>query len=168
MAAKRRPTNRRAKPSTARPPKPQTVTPYLVVSNATEALEWYKKALGAKVFSSVPGPNKTIMHAGFSIGGSQVFLSDPFPGASIEPPTSLGGTSFDLHIWHKDADKLWDRAIAAGAKVALPFDDQFWGDKYGKVIDPFGHSWAFSRKSRLSKAELEEKRVEAMKRFGSA
>lgn len=166
MAAKRGRTKRTARAATPRPPKPQTVTPYLVVNKAAEALEWYKKAFGAKVFSTIPGPNNKIMHAGFTVGDSQVFLSDQFPGSSIEPPTSLGGTSFDLHIWHRNADKLWDRAVAAGAKVAMPFDDQFWGDKYGKLLDPFGHSWALSRKSKLSKAELEAKRVETMKQFG--
>lgn len=168
MATKRRTSARKSRTATPRPPKPQTVTPYLVVSKAAEAIDWYKRAFGAKVFSLIPGPNNMIMHAGLSIGRSQVFLSDEFPGSNIRPPTSIGGTSFDLQIWHRDADKLWDRALAAGAKVAMPYDDQFWGDRYGKVTDPFGHSWAISRKSRLAKAELEAKRAEAMKRFGMA
>lgn len=168
MVTKRRKSARKSRPATPKPPKPQTITPYLVVSNANEALEWYKRVFGARVISLIPGPNNTVMHAGLTIGGSQVFLSDEFPGSNIAPPTKIGGTSFDLHIWHRDADKLWDRALAAGAKIAMPYDDQFWGDKYGKVMDPFGHSWAISRKSRLSKAELEAKRVEAMKRFGMA
>lgn len=166
MPAKRRPTKRESRPVAASAPKPQTVTPYLVVNNAAEALEWYKKAFGAKVFSSIPGPGNMIFHAGFTIGESQVLLSDAFPGSSIEPPTSLGGTTFDLHLYHRNADKLWDRAVAAGAKVSMPFEDQFWGDKYGKVTDPFGHSWAISRKSKLSKAELESMRAEAMEKFG--
>lgn len=168
MATKRRKSTRKARPATPKPPKPQTVTPYLVVSNAKEALDWYKRAFGAKVFSLIPGPDDKVMRAGLTIGGSQVLLSDVFPGSNIQPPTSLGGTSFDLHLYHRDADRLWDRAVAAGAKVAMPFEDQFWGDKYGKLADPFGHSWAISRKSKLSKAELGAKRVEAMKRFGMA
>lgn len=172
MPPKRKPSTRKAKPATARraatprPPKPQTVTPYLVVSNATEALEWYKKAFGAKVFSLIPGPNNMVMHAGFTIGGSQVLLSDPFPGMDTQPPTTIGGTSVNLHVYHKDADKLWERALANGAKVAMPYDDVFWGDKYGKVTDPFGHSWAISRKSKLPKAKLDAMRAEAMKQFG--
>lgn len=166
MATKRRTSTRKPSRATPKPPKPQTLTPYLVVSNANEAIDWYKRAFGAKVFSLIPGADNKVMHAGLAIGESQVLLSDVFPGSNIQPPTNLGGTSFDLHLYHRDADKLWDRALAAGAKIAMPYDDQFWGDKYGKVMDPFGHSWAIPRKSKLSKAELEAKRVEAMKRFG--
>jgi PhnB protein len=177
MPAKKKPTRSksrttarsapRASRAASRPPKPQSVTPYLVVSDATEALEWYKRALGAKEFSRVPGPGGKIMHAGFTIGTSQVLLSDAFPGSDIQPPTTVGGTTVNLHIWTKNADKVWQAAVAAGAKVAMPLEDQFWGDRYGKLTDPYGHSWAVAAKSKLSKAELDRKREEAMRQFGA-
>lgn len=166
MPAKRRTTKRKAKPATTRPPKAQPVTPYLVVSDAAEALEWYKRALGAKEFSRIPSPDGKILHAGFTIGGGQVFLSDVFPGSDLQPPTAIGGTSVNLHVWHRDCDKIWERAVAAGAKVAMPLEDQFWGDRYGKITDPFGHSWAISRKAKMSKEEMARKQAEAMKQFG--
>lgn len=158
-------TTTRATTTTPRAPKPQTLTPYLVVSNGTEALDWYQKAFGAKVFSTVPGPGGKVMHAGLTIGQSQLFLSDAFPGSDITPPTSIGGTTVNLHLQVRDADKVWQRATQAGAKVAMPLEDQFWGDRYGKLTDPFGHSWAVASKSKLSKAQLEAKRAEAMKQF---
>lgn len=173
MPAKRRTTKARTTraprtpPATARLPKPQPVTPYLVVHDAAEAIEWYKQAFGAKEFSRIPSPDGKIMHAGITISGGQVFLSDVFPGSDLQAPTTIGGTAVNLHLWSKDCDKLWERAVAAGAKVAMPLEDQFWGDRYGKLTDPFGHSWALSRKAKLTKEEMARKQAEAMRRFGT-
>jgi uncharacterized glyoxalase superfamily protein PhnB len=145
----------------------RTVTPYLAVNDATGAVAWYKKALGAKEIDRqpAPGPGNKLMHAHLKIGDSDLFLSDIFPGSDSVDPTKTG-PSVNLHVWSKNVDKLWSSAIANGAKVTMPIDDMFWGDRYGKLIDPYGHSWALSYRSKLSKAELEKKREEAMKGFG--
>ncbi len=147
----------------------RTLTPYLAVNDAAGALDWYKKAFGAKEVSRqpAPGPGNKLMHAHLRIGDSNLFLSDIFPGSDAVDPAKAGA-SVNLHLWHKDVDKLWKGAIANGAKVTMPLDDMFWGDRYGKIVDPYGHSWALSYRSKLSKAELERKREEAMKSFGAA
>jgi uncharacterized glyoxalase superfamily protein PhnB len=152
-----------ARPATLAP-EIRTVTPYLSQGNAAEAIEWYKKAFGAKEIDRQTVPPGKVMHCALKLGDSQFFLSDIFPGSDSRDPRDMG-PSVNLHIWHKDADKLWANAVANGAKVTMPMDDMFWGDRYGRLIDPFGHSWALSCKSKLSKAQLEQKRVEAMKGF---
>lgn len=148
-------------PSTLRQP----VTPYLSVNDAAGAIEWYKKALGAKVVSTQPGPGGRIMHAELKVLGELVYLSDIFPGADVVDPTR-SGPSVTISLWTKNAQKLWDSCVANGAKVTMPYADQFWGDTYGKIIDPYGHSWSFSTKSELNAKQLEQLRVEAMKAFG--
>lgn len=146
-------------------PKPQTLTPYLAVNDAAGAIEWYKKVFGAKEFSRQPSPDGKIMHAGLVIGDSQVLLSDIFPGSDLADPTRAGA-SVNLHVWSPKADKFWANATSNGAKVTMPLADQFWGDRYGKFVDPYGHNWAVSTKSKLSKAQLEKLRVEQMKQWG--
>lgn len=145
-------------------PKPQTVTPYLAVNDAKAALEWYKEVFGAKVFSNQPGPGGKIMHAALLIGGSQVFLSDIFPGSDLVDATRAG-PSVNLHYWRPNAGHVWERAVEKGAKVTMPFADQFWGDVYGRFVDPFGHSWAISRKSTLPKKDLAALREKQMKEW---
>ena len=149
----------------ATPPAPgRVLTPYLAVDGAAGAIEWYKKTFGAKEVGRQAAGDK-LMHAHLRIGDSDLFLSDVFPGADVRDP-ARAGASVTLHLWSRNADKWWQNAVANGAKVTMPMDDQFWGDRYGKLTDPFGHSWSLAWKSRLSKAELEQKRVEAMKAFG--
>ena len=150
----------------ASPPPARTLTPYLAVNDAAGAIEWYRKAFSAKEVSRQPAPGNKLMHAHLRIGDSDLFLSDIFPGADVQDPSRVGA-SVTLHLWTRNAEKLWKSAVENGAKVTMPYDDQFWGDTYGKLTDPYGHSWSFSWKSRLSKAELEQKRVEAMKAFGA-
>jgi uncharacterized glyoxalase superfamily protein PhnB len=147
------------------PPDPRTVTPYLSVGNAAEAIDWYKKVFGAKETAREIVGGK-VMHGALQLGSSTFFLSDIFPGSDSRDPRDTG-PSVNLHLWHKDADKLWTNAISNGAKVTMPIDDMFWGDRYGRLIDPFGHSWSLATRSKLSKPELERRRVEAMKGFGS-
>jgi len=172
MAKKAKSTRKAGKRTAARrapapPPKPRTVTPYLSLRHAAEAIEWYKKALGAKETARAPSPDGLIWHAGIRVGDSDIYLSDIFPGAESKDPLALGNSPVTLHVWTKDLDRLWKRAVAAGAKVEMPLDDQFWGDRYGTLKDPFGHHWSLSYKSKASKAVLDRKREEAMRTFGA-
>jgi PhnB protein len=154
-------------PKRAAEPKLAAVTPYLAIAGASRAIAWYKTVFGAKqVGEFMPGPDGTVMHAMLEIGGSHVFLSDIFPGADVQDPARVGA-SVTLHYYRPNAGHVWERALANGAKVTMPFEDQFWGDVYGKLVDPFGHSWAISRKSKLSKRELDALRAKAMKEWGA-
>ena len=92
-------------------------------------------------------------------------LSDVFPGAQHKDPLELGAASVTLHIYSKDVDALWKRAIEAGARVDMPIDNQFWGERYSKLTDPFGHAWSLSMQIPMSAEQMERKRQEAMKMF---
>lgn len=157
-----------ARKAAARPPgpPPSSVTPYLAVGDGAGAIEWYKRAFGAKEVNRQLEPSGKIMHASLKIGQSFVMLSDIFPGSDMRDPRSAG-PSVNLHIYSKDIDKIFEKATAAGAKVTMPLEDQFWGDRYGKLTDPYGHSWGFSWKAKRSAAEMEKKREEAMKQMGA-
>jgi PhnB protein len=120
-----------------------TVTPHLVVRGASEAIEFYKKAFGARELGRSPGPDgKSIMHAMVQIGDSRIFLNDEFPGMGAISPLGLKGSPVTIHLYVEDADRVFQQAVQAGAKVAMPLADQFWGDRYGIVIDPYGHHWS--------------------------
>jgi PhnB protein len=118
-----------------------SVTPYLIVKGAAEALEFYKKAFGANEILRFPQPDGRIGHAEILIGDSHVMLADEYPELSHRSPSSLGGTTFSLMIYTENVDALFDRAVAAGAKVLRPVADQFYGDRTGGIEDPFGHQW---------------------------
>lgn len=154
--------SKRAQPQNQSDVRPNTVTPYLAVGDAAGAIAWYKKALGAKEINRQLEPSGKIMHASLKIGGSVVMLSDIFPGSDMKDPR-VSGTAVNLHIYSPDVDKIWKKAVANGAKVSMPLEDQFWGDRYGKLDDPYGHSWGFSWKAKMTAAEMEKKREEAMK-----
>lgn len=120
-----------------------TVTAYLVVRGAARAIEFYKRAFGAVERKRMEGPGGLLMHAEVSIGDSVVMLCDEFPEMERwVAPESLNGTTTALHLYVEDADAVFERAIAAGAKVSMPLMDAFWGDRYGKLTDPFGHEWS--------------------------
>jgi PhnB protein len=121
-----------------------TITPYLAVENASEAIDFYKRALGAKERVRMPGPGGSVMHAELEIGDSVVMLSDPFPQASTKPPKELGGTSVSIMVYVDNIDSLYKQAIDAGATSLMEPDDMFWGDRFGSVQDPFGHSWTIA------------------------
>ncbi len=121
-----------------------TVTPHLVVSDAASAIEFYQKAFGAEEVSRMPGPEGKIMHAAIRIGDSPVMLNDEFPDMGTVGPKAIGGTAVTIHLYVKDADAVWDSATKAGAKVVVPIDDMFWGDRYGVIEDPFGHRWSIA------------------------
>ncbi len=146
----------------------QTVTPYLAIRGAADAIEWYKKAFGATEISRIPSPGGMLMHADLRIGDSRLFISDVFPGSDMKDARDLGSTPVNLHLHSKSVDALWKSAVDAGAKVTMPLENQFWGDRYGRLIDPFGHSWALSFKAKMTKEEMDRKREEAMKGFESA
>jgi PhnB protein len=120
-----------------------TVTPHLVVNNASAAIDFYKKALGASEVSRFAGPDGKIMHAEIQIGDSRVMLGDemPMPGGGGRSPRSLGGTPVGLFLYLPDVDRLWKQALGAGARQVDPLTDQFWGDRAGCIEDPYGHRW---------------------------
>jgi len=136
-----------------------TVTPALVVRDAAKAIDFYKKALGAQELVHIPSPDGKIMHAELKIGDSIIFLSDemPMPG-SVKSPQSLGGSTCTLNVYVPNVDDVFKQAIAAGGKESMPVADQFWGDRYGTLVDPFGYSWGIAtHKEDLSPAEMRER-----------
>jgi PhnB protein len=118
-----------------------TLSTYLAVDDAARAIEFYTQAFGAQERGRMPGPDGMIAHAELQIGDSVVMLSDPFPQSSCKPPKELGGTSVGLFLYVEDVDALVHQATEAGATVTMPVEDMFWGDRYGKLADPFGHEW---------------------------
>jgi uncharacterized glyoxalase superfamily protein PhnB len=125
-----------------------TITAALTLSNAVEAIEFYKRAFGAVELARAPAPDgKKIWHAELQIGDSRLMLADEFPemDPGSKSPLTLGGTPTNLHLYVEDATAFFERAVAAGATVTMPLDDVFWGDRYGKLLDPFGHSWAVAQ-----------------------
>jgi PhnB protein len=121
-----------------------TITPQLVVNGVAEAIDWYTKALGAnELLRNLAQDGKSIMHSELLLGDSRFFVVDEFPG-SMASPASLGGTSITLHLYVQDVDALFGRAVAAGATELMPVADQFWGDRYGILKDPFGHRWSIA------------------------
>jgi PhnB protein len=142
------------------PPGFRTVTPYLSVHGAADAINFYKKALGAKELLRQTTPDGRIIHARLKIGDSIVMLSDQFQG-----PATGAESPVTLHIYSKDVNKLWSQAVAAGAKVRFPLDDAYWGERYGQFIDPFGHRWSISMQIKMSKGERERKQKESMAMF---
>ena len=129
------------------------VTPSLVVSPCAEALDFYQRAFGAKLKGSIPGPDGLVMHAEISIGGAMIMLADEMPpmngGPSRKSPKNAGTTTGGVMLYVKDVDAAFERAIAAGAKVTMPVEDQFWGDRFGQLEDPFGHVWALATHTRV-------------------
>ena len=141
-----------------------TVTPFLNIKGASEAIDFYKKAFGAEERTRAPGPNNTVMHAELKIGNSIVMISD-----AMQVPA----THSSLHLYVEDCDALWKRATAAGCKIEMPIADMFWGDRYGVVSDKFGNRWAIAshkedvppdemkRRTEKAIAEMKSKRTTA-------
>ncbi len=138
-----------------------TVTPYLVVRDAARAIDFYKQAFGAEELSRIDGPQGKVVHAELKIGDSIIMLSDEMPGASCRSPQSLGGTPITVFLYVKDVDDVFQKAVSAGAKVDMPVMDMFWGDRYGQVTDPFGHSWSLATHKEDVEPEELSKRAEA-------
>lgn len=140
-----------------------TITPHLVVRNAAEAIDFYIKAFGAQVKGDHRTPDGKVMHAELKVGNSMIFLADEFPGmGSCASPQTLGGSAVTLNLYTNDVDQLFKQAVAAGATVVMPLANQFWGDRYGQVKDPFGHSWALGQHVEdVSPEEMERRAREA-------
>ena len=142
-----------------------TTTPSIVVKNSKEAIEFYKNAFDAKEIYQMPTPDGKTMHAMIQIGDSFVMMSDEFPQMGALSPTTVGGTSTTIHLYVEDADKTYNNAIEKGAKAAMPMMDAFWGDRYGSVVDPFGHSWAIAtHKIDMSPEEMQKAAKEFMEK----
>jgi PhnB protein len=154
----------RAKPSGI-PRGFHTVTPYLAVVGGVAAMEFYQKAFGAKELMRELTPKGELIHGRLRIGDSIVMISDVFRGSDRAAPSTVDTTTVTLHVYSPDVEKLWNRAVDAGAKVIMPLDDMFWGEKYGQLVDPFGHHWSLSMPIRMSKAVRDAKRKEAMGDF---
>lgn len=118
-----------------------TVTPYLTVKNAAAALAFYQKAFGAVEVLRLHMPDGKIGHAEFKIGGSSFMISDEYPNPNSNSPETLGGSTVKLHLYVADTDAVIAQAIQAGAQETMPAADQFWGDRMGSLVDPFGHHW---------------------------
>ena len=146
------------------PPGYHTITPHLVVSDTRKAVDFYKKAFGAEVRGIADGPGGKVMHAEIKIGDSIIMLNDEFPEWGVLAPTSTKAeSSVTLHVYVPDADKVFAQAQAAGYQVTMPLQDQFWGDRYGKLKDPFGHHWSVATHIKdLSPQEMKKAMDEAM------
>jgi PhnB protein len=118
------------------------VTPHLVVAGAAQAIDWYKKAFGAVEEMRMPGPDGRLMHACIRINGAAVFLVDEMPEWGAVGPRSLKGSPVTIHLAVENVDAMFDRAVKAGATVTMPVAEQFWGDRYGCLDDPYGHKWS--------------------------
>jgi PhnB protein len=135
----------------------RSVTPHLVCAGAADAIEFYKKAFGATELNRVLGPDGKILNAAIQIGDSVIMLVDEFKEWGSFGPKSLNGSPVTIHLYVENADQTFDRAVSAGARVKLPLDDMFWGDRYGQLEDPFGHRWSVATHIRdLSPAEIQD------------
>jgi len=132
-----------------------TITARLSVRGAAKAIEFYQQAFGAQLTFMLKTPDGKVMHATMELGDSRFQLGDELPGMNAPSPQKLGGSPIVLHICVENVDELWNRAVAAGAKVTMPLADQFWGARYGQVLDPFGFTWSlFSHVEDVSPEEL--------------
>src|ERR1039457_2781054 len=143
-----------------------TLTPFLTVRDAVRAIEFYKQAFGAEERGVMKGPDGKIMHAELKIGDSIIMLSDEWPEFGALSPLSSGGAGMGLHIYVDGVDAAFDRAVKAGARVDMPVSDQFWGDRYGKLTDPFGHKWSIATHTKdMSADEMKRSMDEAMEKM---
>jgi PhnB protein len=158
------------RPETVQPIPPgfHSVTPYLTVNNAAAAIEFYTKAFGAKEVQVHKTPDGKILNAQIKVGDSMVMLSDEFPGSDVRSPLSIGASTVTLHIYTVNVDKLWEMAIAAGARITMPLGNQFWGERYGQLVDPFGHRWSVSQQIKMSEEEMEALQKAAMEMFAQS
>lgn len=164
--APRTPAPRRAAPI---PAGYHTVTPYLTVNDGARALDFYTRAFGARETQRMAGPGGRVMHAELRIGDSIVMLSDELPGATTKAPTTLGGTTGSLFLYVKDVDAAFKRAVDAGCTALMPPADMFWGDRFGKLRDPFGNEWSMATHVEdVPPKQMAERARAAMAQMGGA
>jgi uncharacterized glyoxalase superfamily protein PhnB len=137
----------KTKPKKGIPPGFTTLTAHIVVEGAADAMDFYKRAFGAEELGRAPMPDgQRLMHGLMRLGDSMLMLVDAFPEFGARGPKAIGGSPVTLHVYVEDADEAFQRALDAGCTVAMPLADMFWGDRYGKVRDPFGHEWSIATK----------------------
>ena len=145
-------------PATKRPV--SGISPYICVNDGRAAIEFYQRAFGAITHELHPAQDgKKIMHASLEINGGLLMMSDDFPefmGGKSRTPQAFGGSPVVIHLDLPDVDAVWKQAVAAGAKIAIPHKDQFWGDRYGQLTDPFGHTWSLSTPVRKDGKQAQE------------
>lgn len=140
-----------------------SITPYLICKGAAKAIDWYTKVLGGQELYRMPGPDGVIGHAEVRIGDSVVMLADEFPDMGATSPQSLGGTPVGLMLYVPDCDAVVTRAVAAGATLERPLQDQFYGDRSGTIVDPFGHKWTIgTHLEDLTPEEVQRRSAEHM------
>jgi len=138
-----------------------SVTPYLIIRGAADAIEFYKKAFGATELFRFPGPDGKIGHAELQVGNSRIMLADEYPDMGYNGPQTLGGSPIALMIYLADVDAVFNRAVEAGATVKEALQDKFYGDRIGTVIDPFGHRWHLATHQEDVSMEEMERRAKA-------
>ena len=138
-----------------------TATPYLTLNDAARAIDFYKRAFGAQEVMRMNGPGGKIGHAEIKIGDSIIMLADEMPGSGSRSPQSLSGTTAGIFLYVENADAVFNQAVSAGAKVEAPLADMFWGDRFGSLKDPFGHSWSVAtHKEDVAPAEMSKRMQE--------
>lgn len=140
-----------------------TITPYMYINGAAKAIDFYKKALGAEEIMRHGGPGGKVMHAEIKIGDSIIMVADEFPEMGVKGPQSYGGSPMSLAMYVNDVDKVFNKAVAAGAKVTRPLKDQFYGDRSGTFTDPFGHTWTIATHKEDVPPEEMQRRMKAYK-----
>lgn len=143
------------------------ISPYLCIKDAAAAMEFYKKAFGATERARMAGPDGTVMHAEMKIGDGLFMLADEFPEMGFRSAQTLGGSPVTIHVYVKDVDALAAQAVSAGATLAKPVEDQFYGDRIAQLTDPFGHVWYFATHTEDVSPEEMGRRFEAMMKAGS-
>ena len=146
------------------PPGYHSLTPYLIVNGAADALAWYTQAFGAREVMRLPAPNGNIAHAEIEIGDSRIMLADESPQMDARAPAAFGGSPVSLHLYVPDVDATMAKAIAAGATVKSQPKDQFYGDRLGSLLDPFGHTWHVSSHIEDVSHEEIQRRMAALSR----
>lgn len=142
-----------------------SLTPHIVVPDAAAAADWYRRAFGAEEVGRVPLPGDRVMSVELALGGSLLHVGSEFPDFGILSPMAIGGTATVLQLDVPDADAAWAHALEAGAEVRSPLADQFWGERHGQIVDPFGHRWNIAQRVRdVPPEEIAERAAEA---FGS-
>ena len=145
-----------------------TATPYLVVRDAAKAIDFYKRALDATEVVRMQGPDGKIGHAELKIGDSMIMLSDEMPGGDSRSPQAVGGTTVSIFLYVKDVDASYSKAVSAGAKATATPQDMFWGDRFGKLMDPYGHSWCMAtHKEDVAPEEMKKRSADAMAKMAS-
>jgi PhnB protein len=140
-----------------------TATPYLTIKGAAAAIDFYKRAFGAQELFRMPGPDGKIMHAEITIGDSHIMLADESAATETKAPQSLNGTTTGIFLYVEDVDARFKQAVKAGAKETMPLQDMYWGDRFGKLTDPFGHKWMLaSHIEDVSPAEIEKRSAAAV------